>query len=78
MSHYLDELEMRAWMKFRMEEAARNRPEIFNEPRKDIQLSEIKSRLLPLVTMDGSCKCRACETIRPIIADIDQTLGKYK
>lgn len=74
MSHYLNETEMRQWAEARRKEAARIRPELFNEPPKDIQLSEIKMRLTAL--QSATCLCFTCVHLRGIIAEIDKAMNK--
>lgn len=73
MSDLLKPCELEIWMRSRAQEAARIRPEIFDEPERDIQLSEIKERLQKLSLADKKdCDCNMCQQLRDIIQRIEK------
>lgn len=70
MSRMLTDEELARWNKSRADEAERCRTELFTEPTKDIQLSEIKIELTAMQA--HTCNCNRCLRLRDLIARIEK------
>lgn len=66
----LTDEELAQWSNSRADEAERCRAELFTEPPKDIQLSEIKTELLAMQA--HTCVCDRCLRLRSLIARIEK------